>query len=67
MSSKSRQEVLERAREKYGNRGKKGRGRLLDEICSLCGYERKYAMKVLAASMTEAQINEKMMAAVKSE
>ena len=23
---------------------------MLDEICSLCGYERKYAMKVLAGS-----------------
>ena len=50
MSSKSRREVLERAREKYVNRGKEGRGLLLDEICSLCGYERKYAMKVLAGS-----------------
>ena len=48
MSSKSRREVLERAREKYTQRGKEGRGRLLDEICMLCGYERKYAMKVLA-------------------
>jgi hypothetical protein len=47
MSSKSRVEVLERARERYLNRGKEGRGRLLDEICSLCGYERKYDIKVL--------------------
>ncbi len=29
------------------NRGKEGRGRLLDEICSLCSYERKYAIKAL--------------------
>jgi hypothetical protein len=47
MSSKSRVEVLERARERYLNRGKEGQGRLLDEICSLCRYERKYAIKVL--------------------
>lgn len=50
MSSKSRREVLASAREKYGQRGKEGRGRLLDEICLLCGYERKYAMKVLAGN-----------------
>lgn len=50
MSSKSRCEVLERARQRYLNRGKEGRGRLLDEICSLCGYERKYAIKVLGGA-----------------
>ncbi|CAN5435952.1 hypothetical protein BH20VER3_BH20VER3_06170 [soil metagenome] len=47
MSAKSRGEVLEQARERYGRRGKEGRSRLLDEICALCGYERKYAIKVL--------------------
>jgi len=47
MSQKSRQEVLEQARERYGRRGRQGRGRLLDEICALCGYDRKYAIKVL--------------------
>jgi hypothetical protein len=29
---------------------KEGRGRLLDEICSLCGYERKYAIEVLGGA-----------------
>jgi hypothetical protein len=47
MSAKSRREVLEQARRRYGDRGKEGRGRLLDEVCALCGYERKYASKVL--------------------
>lgn len=47
MSIRSRQEMLEQARERYRKRGKEGRGRLLEEICALCGYERKYAMKVL--------------------
>ena len=28
-------------------RGKAGRSLLLDEICALCGYERKYASKIL--------------------
>lgn len=48
MSAKSREEVLARARWRYGKRGKQGRSQLLDEICALCGYERKYASKVLA-------------------
>jgi hypothetical protein len=48
MSAKSRREVLAQARARYENRGKQGRSRLLDEICALCGYERKYASKVLA-------------------
>ena len=26
----------------------RGRSRLLDEVCELCGYERKYASKVLS-------------------
>jgi hypothetical protein len=47
MSAKSRGEVLEQARMRYGGRGKEGRGRLLDEVCALCGYERKYVSKVL--------------------
>jgi hypothetical protein len=47
MSAKSRQEVLEQARARYQRWGKLGRSRLLDEVCALCGYERKYAIKVL--------------------
>jgi hypothetical protein len=35
------------ARLRYGERGKAGRSRLLDEICVLCGYERKYRSKLL--------------------
>ena len=47
MSQKSRQEVLERALQRYGRRNRQGRSRLLDEVCALCGYERKHAIKVL--------------------
>lgn len=47
MSAKSRQEVLEQARQRYAGRGREGRSRLLDEVCQLTGYERKYAIKVL--------------------
>src|SRR4029077_5325583 len=48
MSAKSRKEVLEQARQRYGKRGRGGRSRLLDEVCELCGYERKYAIKMLS-------------------
>jgi hypothetical protein len=47
MSATSRGEVLAQARARYENRGREGRSRLLDEVCALCGYERKYAIKVL--------------------
>ena len=47
MSAKSRKEVLEQARQRYSKRGREGRSRLLDEVCELCGYERKYVIKVL--------------------
>ena len=52
MSAKSRKEVLEQARQRYGKRGREGRSRLLDEVCELCGYERKYAIKVLIKGQT---------------
>jgi len=52
MSTKSRQEVLEQARERYRRRtGKEARSRLLDEVCALCGYERKYAIKLLGGKL----------------
>lgn len=47
MSAISRGEVLAQARARYEKRGREGRSRLLDEVCALCGYERKYAIKVL--------------------
>jgi len=47
MSARSRKELLEQARASYRFRGKEGRSRLLDELCALCGYERKYVIKVL--------------------
>lgn len=40
---------MEQARQRYAGRGREGRSRLLDEVCQLTGYERKYAIKVLGA------------------
>lgn len=47
MSQESRKEVLERMRQRYAWRGRAGRSRLLDEVCEMCGLERKHAIKVL--------------------
>ena len=47
MSEKSRAEVLKVMRERYARRGREARTKLLDEFCGLCGYERKYAIKLL--------------------
>ena len=47
MSQKSKDEVLKLMRWRYARRGREGRTKLLDEFCALCGYERKYAIKLL--------------------
>lgn len=47
MSRESRREVVERLRRRYEHAGRRYRTRLLDQACELCGYERKYAIKVL--------------------
>jgi hypothetical protein len=47
MSMQSRIEVVERLRDRYQRAGNEYRRRLLDEVCSVCGYDRKYAIKVL--------------------
>lgn len=49
MSQQSRREVLEKMKQRYARRaGREARGKLLDEVCELCGYERKHALKVLS-------------------
>jgi len=47
MSQRSKREVLKKMRERYARRGREGRSKLIDEVCEMCGYERKYAIKVL--------------------
>lgn len=47
MSQSSNREVLLKMRERYGGRGREGRSKLIDEVCALCGYDRKHAIKVL--------------------
>lgn len=48
MSQTSLKEYISRVRSRYGRMiGKQARSRLLDEVCAVSGWERKYASKVL--------------------
>lgn len=47
MSGNSKKEYLERIRWRYRRSGKARKGRILDEFCEVCGYERKYGIKLL--------------------
>ena len=47
MSGASKKEYLEKIRWRYRHSGKGGKGRILDEFCAVCDYERKYAIKLL--------------------
>ena len=51
MSQTSKQEYLERMKWRYQRRGREGRSRLLDELEEVCGYERKYAIKLMNGSL----------------
>jgi len=47
MSQGSRQEYLEKVRPRYGKASRKYKKQILDELCENCGYERKYAIKLM--------------------
>jgi len=47
MKSISREEQLERWRERYQKRGPQGKARLLDQLCEDFGYHRKHAIRLL--------------------
>ena len=47
MSQNTKREVLLKMRGRYLGRGREGRSKLIDELCELCAYERKHAIKLL--------------------
>ena len=47
MSQKIREEMLPRLRQRYLERGREGRSKMLDELCEQFGYSRKHAIKLL--------------------
>ncbi|WP_233231544.1 integrase [Tichowtungia aerotolerans] len=50
MSCESKQEYIEVQRRRYCRVAKAYKTRLLDEVCEVCGYDRKYAIKLLGRS-----------------
>lgn len=49
MSQKVREEMLPRLRQRYLERGREGRSRMVQELCEQFGYSRKHAIKLLNA------------------
>jgi len=49
MSQRVREEMLPRLRQRYMERGREGRLRIIDELCEQFGYSRKHAIKLLNA------------------
>jgi hypothetical protein len=48
MSQKSRNEYLEKMRDRYRRyKGRRARGKLITEFCEVTGHEREYANKLL--------------------
>ena len=47
MSKRSKEEFLEWCRSRYPKRDRKGKSRMLDEICETFGWDRKHAIKAL--------------------
>ncbi|NKB23136.1 MAG: hypothetical protein GKR87_01835 [Kiritimatiellae bacterium] len=47
MSYESRKEYIQRMRRRYKRANRRYKTNLLDEVCQVCGDERKYATKLL--------------------
>lgn len=47
MSKRSKEEFLEWCRSRYPGRDRKGKSRMLDEVCEAFGWDRKHAIKAL--------------------
>lgn len=47
MSPTSKREYLRAIRSRYRKAGKEEKGRILDEFCAVCGYQRKYAIRLV--------------------
>jgi len=47
MGTSSRKEYLAAIRTRYRRAGRRGKAAILDEFCAVCGYNRKYAIRIL--------------------
>jgi hypothetical protein len=50
MGKKERQAYLNAIRGRYAKAGRTEKGKILDEFCAVCGYARKYALRLLGRS-----------------
>jgi len=50
MGKNGRHEYLKAIRLRYRKAGKKEKGNILNEFCQVCGYNRKYAIRILSTS-----------------
>jgi len=58
MSNESKQEYLSSIMERYRNSSKKEKQKILDEFCTTCGYNMKYAIRKLN-STSEKRVRKK--------
>jgi len=47
MSNKSKQEYLATIKQRYQTSSREEKKKILDEFCTTCGYNRKYAIRIL--------------------
>ena len=47
MVSQSKREYLAKIKDRYRHAGRKGKTRILDEFCAVCGHHRKHAIRLL--------------------
>ena len=53
MGKNERQAYLKAIRTRYRRVGKEAKVAILDEFCAVCGYHRKYAIRLLNERLTE--------------
>ena len=66
MSKKAKEEYLSTIRERYINSKKEEKNKILNEFCNVCGYNRKYAIRVLNKSSPAGNKNNKKRCGPKS-
>ncbi|HTP65591.1 MAG TPA: ISNCY family transposase [Geobacteraceae bacterium] len=59
MVLRSRQEYLEAIRSRYRRSSRKDKAVILDEFCAICGYNRKYAIRLLKKRKTDVSLKRK--------
>jgi hypothetical protein len=51
MGKHERRIYLEAIRKRYRRASRSDKGKILDEFCSVCGYQRKYAIRLLGSKL----------------